>query len=81
MQIRIFLLLVAFQSCAGFGSASPIHLTFSAVAAEVSLNGSPSVKTDLSVSLLANTASIMPGGGMQCTPPPSALGKIETREI
>jgi hypothetical protein len=63
MRIRISLLLAVFQSCAVFGSAAPIHLTFRAIAAEVSLNGSPSVKTDLSVSLLADTAGIMPGGG------------------
>jgi hypothetical protein len=63
MRIRISLLLVAFQGCAGFASAAPIHLTFKAIAAEVSLSGSPPVKTDLSVSLLADTAGIMRGGG------------------
>lgn len=44
-------------------SATPISFTFRAITAEVSLNGAPSVKTDLSVNLLANTANLVPGGG------------------
>jgi hypothetical protein len=52
-----------FVAFAGLASATTIDFTFKAITAEVSFNGAPAVKVDLSVDLLANTANLVTGGG------------------
>jgi hypothetical protein len=52
-----------FLASAGLASAATVDFTFKAVTAEVSVNGGPTAKVDLSVDLLANTANLQPGEG------------------
>ena len=51
-----------FLAAACASAASP-DLRFRAVSAEVSFNGMPAAKIDLSVDLRANTVNLVPGGG------------------
>lgn len=48
---------------AACGSAASLDLTFQTVSAEVSFNGMPAAKIDISVDLRANTADLVTGGG------------------
>src|ERR1700722_4275175 len=60
--MRIHTWFLALLLTGGAGAAS-LDLTFKAVTAEVSFNGGPLSKVDLSVDLPANTANLVTGGG------------------
>jgi hypothetical protein len=63
MRIYSLVLPCLFVGFAGLASADTINLTFKAITGEVSFNGAPPVKVDLSVDLVANTANLVTGGG------------------
>ena len=64
MRIPVPSLLPLFLAgLAPLASAASIDFTFKAVSAEVSLDGAPPVKTDLTVNLLADTSHLVKGGG------------------